>query len=67
MADIVQDTHLSPHIYAHKEVITSESVCINCIEMERRLKEVVTELSSAQAIIKFLHEESNMNLDCGNV
>jgi hypothetical protein len=67
MADIVQDSAFSSAYTAHKEVITSKSVCRNCIEMERRLKEVLTELSSAQAIIKRLQEESNMNLDCGNV
>jgi hypothetical protein len=64
MADLIVDIDNSSAYSTHKEVISSKSVCGNCNEMEKQLKEVLIELSSAQFIIKLLQEESNMNPEC---
>jgi len=55
-ADIIIDTHASPEYLAHREGINKESACEKCTEMEKQLKETLTELSSAQLIIEILQK-----------
>jgi uncharacterized protein with PIN domain len=61
MAGVLADESVKSTLFGRIDHTSSDSKCEQCTEMERQLKEVLMELSSAQLIIKLLQKEINMS------
>ena len=59
--NLITDTNISSAYIIHEKVNGSELLCGNCVEMDKKLKEVLMEFSLAQLIIKCCQKESNKN------
>jgi hypothetical protein len=53
--------HYSLDLFENKHIDT-ETKCLNCEELEAQLREVLSELNSAQLIIKLLQRELSTTL-----
>jgi hypothetical protein len=58
MADTIVEACVSAAQFTLDNTVITEYKCAYCSELERKLKEVLEELSSTQLILKLLQEES---------
>jgi hypothetical protein len=64
MADTSVEACIGAAQLIHDNTVITEHKCAYCSELERKLKDVLEDLSSMQLVIKLLQEESTHNEPC---